>query len=292
MSNKLSSTIKSLFFVLFLSSLLFSKQTDSKQNIDSTYHRWLPSLIGGISFSQIAFSNWKKGGENSLTWSINSDFTLQYKSNHFSFRTKMKSIYGRTKLDGNDFRTNENEIYLDQVLSYQAMWKVDPFFSNSVQTQITTGYKYKGETSTTVADFFDPAVITQSLGFTYDKSKIIQTRLGLALQHTTTNKYRQYSDNKETQDITEAYKFETGFESVTNAKFKLDENIVAESSLRLFTRFEEIDVWDVRWDNRMVAKLNSWLNVIFTYNFIFKKSESPTVQMKESWLMGIRYNFI
>ncbi|MEE9430071.1 MAG: DUF3078 domain-containing protein [Melioribacteraceae bacterium] len=291
MNIKLSSIRKSLLFLLLTTSIVFAKQTDSTPK-DSTYNKWTPSLIGGISFSQIAFSNWTKGGENALTWSVNSNFGLQYKTDVLTFRTKMKSVYGRTKLDGNDFRTNENEIYLDQVLSYHAKWKVDPFFSNSVQTQITTGYEYKGETSVKVADFFDPAVITQSLGFTYDRSKVVQTRLGLALQHTTTNKYRKYSDDKETPDITEAYKFETGLESVTNAKFKLDKNIVAESNLRLFTRFEGIDVWDVRWDNRMVAKLNGWLNVIFTYNFIFKKSESPSIQMKESWLMGIRYNFI
>lgn len=135
-------------------------------------------------------------------------------------------------------------------------------------------------------------MITQSLGFTYDKLKIVQTRLGLALQHTITNKYRKYSDDKDTPETKEAYKFETGFESVTNTKFKIDENVIAESNLRLFTRFEEFETWDVRWDNKIVAKINSWLNVSFTYNFIIKTSESPKPQMKESLLMGIRYNFI
>ncbi len=275
-----------LLFILFASTNIFSKQADS------TNYRWIPSLIGRLNFSQIAFSNWTKGGENSITWSLNGDFNLKYKNDILTFKTKFKSIYGRTKLDGGNFRTNENEIYLDQVLSYHANWKVDPFFSNSIQTQITTGFDYKSELPQKVSDFFDPAVITQSLGFTYDKLKTIQTRLGVALQHTTANKYRKYTDDTKTTSKEEAYKFETGFESVTNAKIKIDDNIVAESNLRLFTRFEEIDVWDVRWDNKMVAKVNSWFHVTLTYNFIFKKSESPTAQMKESWQMGITYNFI
>ena len=250
------------------------------------------SLIGGLNFSQIAFSNWTKGGENAVTWAVSGDFILQYDNSSIGFQTNLKSIYGRTKLDGNDFRTNENEIYIEQVLSYHAKWKVDPYFSNSIQTQITTGYDYKADDPKKVADFFDPAIITQSIGFTYDKLATIQTRLGLAIQETITNKYRKYSDDIETPVKKEAFKFETGFESVTNTKINIDKNIVAESSLRLFTRFEEIEVWDIRLDSKWIAKVNSWLNVSFKYNFIFKKSESPTAQMKESWQMGVTYNFI
>jgi hypothetical protein len=283
---------KSISKALLFSFIFFSVSVGYAKTADSTDYKWTPSLIGGLNFSQIAFGNWTKGGENSITWSVNGDFKLKYKNDSFTFKTKLKSIYGRTKLDGKDFKTNENELYIDQVLSYHANWKVDPFFSNSIQTQITTGYTYKESSQEKVSDFFDPAVITQSLGFTYDKLKVIQTRLGLALQHTITNKYRKYSDDKETPETKEAYKFETGFESVTNTKFKIDENVIAESNLRLFTRFEEFETWDVRWDNKIVAKINSWLNVSFTYYFIIKTSESPKPQMKESLLMGIRYNFI
>ena len=286
------SFMKNIRFYHFFMIFIFIASISYPKTSDSTDTKWIPSLIGGLNFSQIAFGNWTKGGENSLTWSVNGDFHLKYNNDSFLFKTKIRSIYGRTKLDGKDFKTNENELYIDQVLSYHANWKVDPFFSNSVQTQITTGYEYKGELAEKVADFFDPAVITQSLGFTYDKLKIVQTRLGLALQHTITNKYRKYSDDPETPAEKEAYKFETGFESVTNAKIKIDKNVIAESNLRLFSRFEEIDVWDVRWDNKIVAKINSWLNVSFTYNFIIKTSESPRPQMKESLLMGIKYNFI
>lgn len=273
-------------FILFTSSIVFSNPQDS------TFYKWIPSLVGGLNFSQIAFSNWTKGGENSITWAVNGDFNLEYHNKSIGFQTKLKSIYGRTKFDGDDFKTNDNEIYLDQVISYHADWKVDPYFSNSIQTQITTGFDYKEEEPRKVADFFDPAIITQSLGFTYDKLTVIQTRMGLALQETITNKYRKYTDDVETPLKKEAYKFETGFECVTNSKINIDKNIVAESSLRLFTRFEEIEVWDIRLDSKWIAKINSWLNVSFKYNFIFKKSESPTAQMKESWQMGVTYNFI
>ncbi len=274
---------------MFFLSAFLEIQAQIKDTVDS---RWSTTMVGGLNFSQVAFSNWTKGGENSLTWTLNYDFNFKFDDDDIGFKTKFRSLYGRTKFDGKDYRTNENEFYLDQVLSYHASWKVDPFFSNSIRTQLTTGFDYSGPKPVKVADFFDPAIITQSVGFTYDKLSALQTRLGIALQHTTADRYTKYTNDVSTSDKEETYKFETGFESVTNAKIKLDDNIFAESNLILFTRFEEIDVWDVRWDNSMVAKVNSWLNVSFTYNFIFKKSESVIAQMKESWQMGIVYNFI
>ncbi|MBK7106924.1 MAG: DUF3078 domain-containing protein [Ignavibacteriae bacterium] len=287
MMKKTCKIITNIFIIVCITFSEILSQTN-----DTTNYKWVPSLVGGLNFSQIAFSNWTKGGENSLTWTLNVDFNLNFENENLGFKTKFRSLYGRTKFDGNDYRTNENEIYLDQILSYHVDWKVDPFFSNSFRTQLTTGYDHSAPKPVKVSDFFDPAIITQSVGFTYDKLTALQTRLGIALQHTTTDIYRKYTNDVETLNKEESYKFETGFESVTNAKINLDDNIIAESNLILFTRFEEIDVWDVRWDNKMVAKVNSWLNVSFTYNFIFKKSESIIAQMKESWQMGISYNFI
>ena len=283
----LSIKVRSILIILLWSSSSFYGSSP-----DSTLNRWIPSLVGGLNFSHISFSNWTKGGDNSFTWSIRGDFEVEYRNESFTFKTKLNSLYGRTKLAGNDFRTNENDLYLDQVISFHANWKVDPYISNSIQTQITTGYEYKNDEAIKVADFFDPGIISQSFGFTYDRLSSIQTRLGLAMQETLTRRYRKYSDDATTPDREETYKFETGLESVTNAKFNIDHNIIAESRLRLFTRFEEIEVWDVRWDNIWTAKLNSWLNVSFTFNLVFKKSESPKVQMKESWQMGVMYSFL
>lgn len=275
----------------FIFILLFTSTIHSEE-IDSTMNKWTTSLIGGFNFSQIAFSNWTKGGQNSLTWTLDGDFDLIYKNGTGMFITKVNAKYGQTKISENDFRTNENEIYMEQIISYRAKWKVDPFISNSILTQITVGFDYSKEPAVKVAGFFDPGYVTQSIGFTYDRISIIKTRLGLAFQETFTNKYFQHTDDITTPDTTEKFKFETGIESVTNFDAKLDDNIHAESKLRLFTRFENLEVWDVRWDNKITAKINSWLNVSLTYNFVFLKSESPDVQMKEAMQMGIKYAFL
>lgn len=255
---------------------------------DTLYYVWIPSLVASANLSQIAFSNWTKGGENSIAWSAITDFGLDRRGELWTLRNQFKSSYGRTKLGGGDFRTNENEIYLENVLSYNIGWEIDPYVSNTIRTQLTAAYDYENGNKEKIADFFDPGYIIQSIGFTYDKMKVFKTRVGVAFQETFTNQYNNYADDPTTEEI-ESFKFETGMESVSTGEVEFAENMRLKSKLRLFTRFEHLDVWDVRWDNQIVAKVNSFFNVNFTYLLLFEKSQSPTAQMKQTLQMGFTY---
>lgn len=261
------------------------------QEADSSMFKWTPSLVTGLNVSQIAFSNWTKGGDNALTWSLTGDFTFLYKTPQWKFTNQLKAAYGRTKLGDEAYKTNDNEFYLESVLAYSAGWDIDPYFSNTVRTALTTGYDYAVDPAVEIVDLFDPGYITQSIGFTYNKSEWIKTRLGLALQEVITNKYIQYTDDPETTDI-ESFKFETGLESVTDAEFTVAENILMKSKLRLFTRFEKIEVIDVRWDNTITAKVNGWLNVNFTFLMIYEETQSKQAQIKEALQLGFVYTIL
>jgi hypothetical protein len=248
-------------------------------------------LVLGLNLSQIAFSNWSKGGENSFTWTVLTDFDLKYSTDIWTFQNDFNIAYGRTKLGESSFRINNNEINLDMVLSYKAGWIVDPFFGNSIRTQVTQGFDYENDPDNSIVDFLDPAIVTQSFGFTYDKLTIGTTRFGIALQETFADRHIQYTDDLETSK-TENFKFETGIESVTNSDLLLDTNIRLKSKLRLFTRFENLDVWDISWKNKFVSKLNSYLQVNFDVEIIYEKAQSPKTQAKEAFQLGITYTVI
>lgn len=277
---------KTALFLVLLGSALFATPPDS------LYYKWIPTFNVGMNISQISFTNWVKGGENSITWTLIGDFNLNYKSKKWAFKNHVKSAFGRTKIGSQNFKTNDNELYIESVFSYNVGWKVDPYFSNTVRTQITEGFDYNKEPKQKIADIFDPGYVTQSLGFNFDKRKKFKSRLGIAIQQTFTNRFRQYSDDKQTIDKIEAFKFETGMESVTHGEFTIDTNLKLKSMLRLFTRFEHIDVWDIRWDNNIVAKVNSWLNVNFSFLLIYEKNQSFKTQIKQALQVGIIYNVI
>ncbi len=277
-----------LLLLIIISTSLFAQ--DAKK--DSVNTDWIPTLTTGLNINQIAFSNWVKGGDNSIAWSLLGDFKLSKGWGDWNFNSELKGAYGRSKIGGNSYRTTDNDFYWEKVLSYKAGWIADPYVSNTIRTQISKGYDYKtNPDGIESANFFDPGYVTQSIGLTYDKLKSFKTRLGLAFQETFTNKFRQYSDDPNTTKL-EAYKFETGIESVSDAQVVIDTNVVWNSKLRLFTRFEHISVWDVLWDNTVTAKINSWLNVNFTYTVLYEKNQSATTQIKEALQLGVTYTIL
>jgi len=271
--------------------LLISFSVLYAQEQDSLQAKWIPSLTTSIGLSQIAFSNWVKGGENSIAWNLNGDFGLKKESKPWTFRNQIKAGYGRAKIGDGIYRTTINDLYTENLVSYDLGWAVSPFFSNAIRTQVSKGYDYKKADAPEISDFFDPGYITQTIGFTYDKYENIITRFGVAFQEVITNQFRQYSDNPETLDKIEAFKFETGIESVTDIAYTLDTNINWKSKLRFFSRFESLDVWDVLWDNTITAKVNTWLNVNLTYILLYEKAQSPKTQMKEGIQIGITFTF-
>ena len=62
------------------------------------------------------------------------------------------------------------------------------------------------------------------------------------------------------------------------------------SFLRLFTRFNSLDVWDVRWDNIISAKVNDYINVNFAVTVIHEISQTRKTQLREALQLGFSYS--
>ena len=282
--------MRKLLMILLL--LGISNQFFAQEEADSTLNKWMPSVVAGLNISQIAFSNWTQGGENSLAWTLTGVFNAAYKASSWSFKNELKAAYGQTKINGDNSKVTDNELYMETVYMRNIGWDIQPYVSNTILTQIAAGYEYSDTSKVEIAGFFDPGYITQSIGFSYNKNAHVQTRLGFAFKETITSKFTGYSDDPDTPNEIESFNFETGIESVTDAKFQIDENVGFVSKLSLFSAFDRMDTWDVRWDNLITAKVNNWLNVNLSYLLIYNKVQSPTAQMKQGLQLGITYTFL
>jgi len=256
------------------------------QPLDTLKNNWKPSLVLCAGINQIAFSNWVKGGENSTAWNFLEDFHYDKIDNPVTIKNQLKVTYGRSKTSGNESRTTDNDLYIENLLSYNVGWAVSPFIANAVRTQVSTGYDYKSSPAIKIADFFDPGYVTQTIGFAYDKYPNIITRLGIGFQEIFTKYYRRYSDP---ENLEKTFKFETGVESVTDINYKLDENIVYSSKFRLFSQFSSLGVWDIRFDNIIAAKISKYISVSFTYLLVYEKAQTPFTQTKEGLQVGVTY---
>lgn len=279
---------KLLTIVLLLSlSTLFAQDVAAPEAKKSD---WKPTGTLGINLSQISFSNWSKGGDNSLTWNNILNMGLKYNHEDWTWVNGLKLAYGRMKVGERGYRTTDNELYFESVLSKNIGWAVDPYVALTVRTVVANGFEYTDSTETQISSFFDPGYITEAVGFTYNRSENITSRLGVAIEQTLTNKFRKYSDDPDTPNEIEKFKMETGIESVTEAKYTLDENLLLNSKLRLFSSFKHLDTWDVLFDNTITAKINSYLNVNLNVVVVYDADETLKTQLKQALQIGVTFN--
>jgi len=278
--------LKILLVVFFISSISIMAQDVP----DSLLKKgWNMSGVVGVNISQTAFSNWAQGGSNSLAYSAYTNLGGIYFNFPWKWKNRLNLAYGRTYLKDVGYRTTDNDIYFESVGSRNIGWAVDPYLAVTVRSALTKGYDYTVTPDTQIVDFFDPGYVTEAIGFTYEQSKIITSRLGIALQQTFANKFTKYTDDLSTTDKIEKFKLETGIESVTEIKYEFLPKMSYYGFLRFFTRFDHLDVWDVRWDNVITAKINDYINVNLSVTVLHEISQTRKTQLREALQLGFAY---
>ena len=262
--------------------ILPQNETEKKDTL------WTPKGVIGLNVSQVSFTNWTQGGDNSLSFTIFTHFNLDYIGDPWTWKNNLKLTYGRTKTGNQGIRTNDNEIFFESSVIRNVGWVVNPYADVTARTAITDGFKYD-DTPVQIVGFFDPLYLTEGIGVSYDKIENFSTRAGLGFKQTIANKFAmQYSDDSNTPEI-EKFKSETGIESVTEYKWAFLENMEFTTYLRLFGTFDDLSVWDVRWDNTVVAKINDYFNVNLNVLLIYDTDETLRTQLKQALQLGFSY---
>ena len=276
-----------VLLMAFLLNVSIQAQDESEEKKDTL---WTPRGIIGLNLSQVAFENWSQGGENSIAFTLFTLLGLDYIGDPWKWKNTLKVTYGRTKVGDQEYRTNDNEIFFESLLIHHVNWEVSPYAGVTARTAVTKGFDYSVVPALQIVDLLDPLYLTQGLGFIYDKIDNFSFRLGVGFKQTFASDFSStYTDDPDTPNEVEDFKFESGIESVTTYKVKFLENMEYFTYLRLFGRFEDISVWDVRWDNILVAKINDYFNVNFNLLLIYDVDETLKTQIKEALQLGISY---
>jgi len=275
-------------FLLFIVSLSLYAQDSTDVKKDTL---WVPKGVVSLNLSQVALSNWSQGGQSSIAFTFMTLMGLDYIGDIWKWKNGLKFAYGRTKYGDEEYRTNENEIFFESTLIRQLNWAVSPYAGVTAQTAVTDGFNYDSIPAYQVAAFGDPFYLTEAVGFIYDKIPNFSTRLGVGLKQTWADKFAfQYTDDDGTPEL-EKFKNESGIESVTEYRLGFMENMEYYVYLRLFGTFDDLSVWDVRWDNVITAKINDYFNVNFNFLLIYDEDQSIKRQIKEALQLGITYSF-
>lgn len=276
---------------------LFLGATTFAQDDNEYVEGWNNTLVAGFNLTQVTLHDWTQGGENTLAWTflVNGLFARKYTD--ALWKNTLKIAYGQTKLGEADFEKSEDELFWESIYSRNIGWKIDPYVANQLRTQLAPGYHNQMNEDTGLEErvqtsgFWDPAYLIQSAGFTYARGDVFFTRLGVAFKQTFSTSYG-FADDPDTPDEIETYRFQTGIESASGLKLEIMENILYTSQLNLFSAFDQIDVWDARWDNTLSAKVNDYVNVSLNVLIVHEISQTRRTQIKQALALGLRYSLL
>lgn len=258
---------------------------------------WNTSLTGKLSGSQAAYSNWQEGGLNTLALTSSVDGKFVRGGEHWIQTYELRLAFGLVQQDTLAVRKSDDLIRLGAGLQYRG----DQFFrifrptiSAALRTQFADGFNYDEDPlnegrnlPVKTSEFFAPAVLTQSLGLTYEPAPWIATRFGIAGKETIVRvpELRVLYD----VDPDRTFRAEGGIESETTIDRELVTNVRYQSRLNLFQTLTQREPIDVLWENVITMQVNSRLSVGLEYVMLYDANRSEDVQIKEVLSVGISF---
>ena len=248
-------------FSLLLSQSVFAE--DPKKEKSKT--DLVKELTSRIHVSQISFTNWAKGGDNTITYNTGLTAGLKKDTPKYSWFIHGDFSFGQTKQGDKGVRNTLDRIDFDASVTFKKKKIDESLFLLTLDTQFARGYNYKRDPPITKSDFRDPICLVHSLGTGVQFSSTTKTKLGFAMKETFTNDFRQYSDNPKTKDKMEWYKIEHGLNSRTDFSCKIKTSMSLVSKLELFSNLNSLKEIDVRWDTKFQAKLAKYISVTLIF---------------------------
>ncbi|MDP1675884.1 MAG: DUF3078 domain-containing protein [Bacteroidota bacterium] len=277
-----------LFGLMTICSFTFAQSDSTAQASE-----WKHSLVSGLLLTQMSYTDWAQGGENALAYTITIDGKSIRDVELTNWSNTYKIAYGQTRLGSKGLRKTDDKLELESVLTYKFGTYVNPYASATFKSQFADGFKYDdvAGTKAKTSAGFDPMYLTQAVGVGYQPVAQVKTRLGAAIREVFSGA-QGYADDAGTTPTIETSKVEGGLESVTDAEWKFEENLLFTTKLEMFAPFNNIDVVIVRSNNTIVAKVNEYISVNLNVQLINDANITARTQVKQSLAMGLTYTLL
>lgn len=245
-----------------------------------------------FSFVQSTSSHWSNGDHNFVAAKGGLRIGEELQLDPFALRLSARFDLGARYMSDSAseaLRVSDNEGSMELVLRYNAGWKLDPFVSIGLLTPLTESFRF---TSTRVrtASMWDPVISTQTAGFqvsSLSRDTWLQARFGLSLKQTRAREHTQLTDDPRTRETREAYKPESGIESVIETTYLLDSSITIQGRLEVFGSLRETDRWILNSRNEIRARVWKFVSVTLTFDVLNNYRLSPYTQLRQSIALGV-----
>ncbi len=300
--------MKKLFFsVLFVFAAygLFA-QADTTAKVSN----WKTGGVVSLNASQVSFTNWAAGGQNSISANSFVNLFANFKKNKMSWDNTLDLGYGKMRQGSeNDVVFYKTDDKIDFASKY-GQYAFDHWYYSglvSFKSQFDEGFKTVTDT-VRISNFLAPAYLNLSIGMDYKPNDNFTLFISpVSGKITFVMDTLLSSAGAYGVEPGENVRGEFGGYIKTQYKVELVKNITLISKLDLFSNYlHNPKNIDVNWENLITMKINNFFSANIQYTMLYDDDVKiaydsnddgindrlgPRLQMKQLLGFGITYKF-
>lgn len=283
--------------------LLFIMFKGISQDTPDTVKYWKYSGVSSLTLSQVSFTNWAAGGENSFSALATFNENIVYKKDNLSWDNTVDLAYGLINQNNQGNRKSDDKVDIASKFGIKASEKLNYTILGGFKTQMFDGFKYDIDDAGTdkkISGAFAPAYITLSLGIDY-----IPNEYFTVFASPLSGKITVVNDTA----LSVNYGLEKGENSrseiggMVKAEFKKDvvENVNLQTKVELFSNYvNNPQNIDVNWQLALNLKVNDFISANIGTQLVYDDdiktlvdggSKGPKIQFKEVFGLGFNVEF-
>jgi len=298
---------KSFFLSAIIGGCVYLLSTSAiAQNTTTTEEdtTWTVGGNIGLFLQQVGLSNWAGGGQNSLSYGMESQlYTNQATENH-TWESSLQAAYGLVKQGDQGTRKNNDVLIITSKYGRFLSKKWQASAGIDFRTQFAKGFGYDGATDgtdTLISAFMSPGYLSPYLGATYKPKKSISMSFIPVM-----GKFTFVLDDQLSELGAYGVEPEKNVRSQVGASFnggyqkEIMTNVNLKTNLLLFAAYDDITHIDVNFDFFLNFKVNEYITTNFSLQAIYDNdidiedddgNIGPRLQMRNTLNVGITYNF-
>lgn len=286
--------MKKLFFISLIFSVIIIQAQD-------TTKYWNKGGDIALNFSQVSFTNWAAGGDNSIGINGMLNLFANYKKDVLTWDNSLQLAYGTTKINDADFRKSDDKIDLASKLGYALNKKLSIASLLSFKSQMAAAYEFPEDADKIeISNFLAPGYLSLGVGIDYKPNDFF------SFYYSPVSARLVIVNN---DDLVEKY----GLEAGTNSKFELGslakfafkkdivKNVGLQTTLQLFSNYlKEPQNVDIDWEVLINMKINEYLSANLNTNVLYDDDilitdkngkTGPRTQFKQLFGVGFSVKF-
>ena len=260
-----------------------------------------------LMVNQVSFSNWAKGGNNSMAFTTDLKGWANYSKGNIRVENGAQFLYGIQKIELSSLRKSQDRIELKSSLNHKAFNNYEYSLDVVFYTQLFKGY-HPSNDSVPVSKIMAPGYFLINLGMDYKPNKDLRIKPSpIAFKFTSVLDTFLIDQTKYGLTPDQRVRPEFGWNFYGLYKTTLFKNINLNTELRLFANYMQLKNIDVDWRLSLDLKVNKYLStsiktqLIWDYDVLIplyevqdgrkvKVGEGKRVQFME--LLGISFKYI